>query len=64
MGEALRRVMKDDLAESERQGEQNAIVQTIRNLMESMKWTIDQAMDAMKVPSDQRSMYAGLVNKK
>ena len=64
MGDAMRRVMKDDLAESEQRGEQNAIVQTIRNLMESMKWTIDQAMDAMKVPSDQRSMYAGMVNKK
>jgi hypothetical protein len=25
--------------------------------MDSMKWTIDQAMDALKVPEDQRDHY-------
>ena len=64
MGEALRRVMKDDLAESEQRGEQNAMVQAIKNVMDKLKYTVEQAMDLLDVPSDQRSMYAGLVNKK
>ena len=45
-------------------GEQNAKVIDIKNLMANMKWTIEQAMDALSIPSDQRSMYAGMVNKK
>ncbi|MBO6134066.1 MAG: hypothetical protein J6P05_07015, partial [Lachnospiraceae bacterium] len=64
MGEAMRRVMKDDLAESEQRGEQNAMVQAIKNVMDKLKYTVEQAMDLLDVPSDQRSMYAGLVNKK
>ncbi|MBP3265510.1 MAG: Rpn family recombination-promoting nuclease/putative transposase, partial [Clostridiales bacterium] len=44
--------------------EQQTKVLDIKNLMESMKWTAEQAMNALKIPSDQRSMYAGMVNKK
>ncbi len=31
----------------------------IRNLMETMKWTAEQAMEAIKVPVDDRGRYAG-----
>ena len=64
MGEAVRRVMKDDLAESEQRGEQNAKVIDIKKVMEKLKYTVEQAMDFLDIPSDQRSMYAGMVNKK
>ena len=64
IGEALRRVMKDDLAESEQRGEQNAKVIDIKKVMEKLKYTVEQAMDFLDIPSDQRSMYAGMVNKK
>ena len=64
MGEAMRRIMRDDLEQAEKDGEQNAVVQAIRNLMETMKWTIEQAMDALKIPSDQRAIYAGMIDKK
>ena len=50
--------------EHEEIGEQNALVQSIKNLMNNLKMNIDQAMDALGIPSDQRSMYAGLVNQK
>ena len=50
--------------ELSRKREQNAIVQAIKNLMDTMKWTVEQAMDALKIPSDQRSLYTGLVNQK
>ena len=65
MGEAMRRVMKDDLekerSEGEQCGEQNAKAMDIKNLMSNMKWTIEQAMDALSIPPEQRSMYAGLI---
>ena len=31
--------------DGEQRGEQNAIVQSIRNLMTTMKWTAEQAID-------------------
>ena len=45
-------------------GKTEAIVESIKNLMANMKWTIEQAMDALSIPSEQRTMYAGMVNKK
>ena len=33
----------------------------IKNLMETTKWTIEKAMDALKVPQEKRSFYAGRV---
>ena len=60
MGEAMRRVMKDDLE----QEKQQTLVDAITNLMNNMKWNIEQAMDALSIPTAERSMYAGLVNKK
>ena len=45
-------------------GEQNAKTLDIRNLMKNLQLTLEQAMDALSIPSDQRSMYAGLVNAK
>ena len=50
--------------ENQEIGEQNALVQSIRNLTETTKWSIEQAMDALKIPTEERSMYAGMVNKK
>ena len=50
--------------ENQEIGEQNAKVIDIKNLMETLKLTLEQAMDALKIPTDQRSMYAGMVNKK
>ena len=48
----------------EKRGEQNARVLDIKNLMETLKLTIEQAMDALKIPSDQRVTLAGMVNSK
>ena len=56
MCEALERRYKEK--------EQNTKVIDIKNLMTNMKWTIEQAMDALSIPSDERAMYAGMVNGK
>ncbi len=40
------------------EGRENAILASIQNLMDSMKWTAEQAMDALKLPVDDRAKYA------
>ena len=52
------------LDEVEKRGEQNTMVLAIKNLMETLKLTLEQAMDALKIPSDQRVTLAGMVNSK
>ena len=55
--------MCESLQKKYKEKEQETLVQSIKNLMETLKLTLDQAMDALKIPSDQRSTYAGLVKK-
>ena len=50
-----------DLIDKEKQ---QTLVQSIRNLMKNLHLTIEQAMDALSIPSNQRTMYTGLVNQK
>ena len=57
MCEALRELMKDEIEEQKQKARQ----ETIKNLMDSMKWTAEQAMEAMKIPVEDRERYmAGL----
>ena len=73
MCEALRDLFKDEIeseiAEREqiaaqkaaRKAVQKTQQKTIKNLMETMKWTAEQAMEAMKIPVKDREKYmAGL----
>ena len=69
MCEALRELMKDEIEREIEEREQQAALETerkisielIKNLMDSMKWTAEQAMEAMKVPVKDREQYmAGL----
>ena len=53
----------EELAEEERakgreEGAENTLISSIKNLMESTKWTAEQAMNALKVPADQREKLA------
>jgi len=36
-------------------------IETIRNIKETLKLTTQQAMDAMKIPSDKQVRYANMV---
>ena len=38
-------------------GADNTIITSVRNLMETMKLTAEQAMDAIKVPMESRGKY-------
>ena len=42
--------MRNETAES-------TLLQTIKNLMETMKWAAEQAMTAMKIPPSERKKY-------
>ena len=61
MCEALRELMKEDFEKQERETrqetKQETLLETIKNLMDTMKWTAEQAMSAMKIPEADRGKY-------
>ena len=57
MCEALRELMREEIEEEKTKSRENAILVSIRNLMDSMKWTAEQAMDALKLPMNDRVKY-------
>ena len=54
------KVMEDLRIETE----QRTLVQAIKNVMESLGVSAEKAMDTLKVPDNQRSFYAGMINPK
>ncbi len=54
MCEIWEEVLQEGLAEGERKTE----LSSIRNLMETMQLTAQQAMYALKIPEDKRKEYA------
>ena len=53
MCDALRELMKEDFEETK----QETLLETIKNLMDTMKWTAEQAMTAMKIPDAEWGKY-------
>lgn len=53
MCDALKELMKEDFEETK----QETLLETIKNLMDTMKWTAEQAMAAMKIPEADRGKY-------
>ena len=50
--------LKQQRQEGYNEGEDSAIFNSIRNLMESTVWTAKQAMDALKIPVAEQKKYA------
>lgn len=48
---------KEGRAEGREEGRKDGVLSSIRSLMESMKWTVDQAMDALKISPSERLRY-------
>ena len=48
---------------SSRRGSEEKKLEAIRNLMDSLKLTMEQAMNALKVPEEDRQKYMELLNK-
>ena len=47
----------------EQKGIAKGIITSIRNLMESMGWSIEQAMDALQIPTEERNAYLNMLKK-
>ena len=47
-----------ELKQQRREGAEQKQVENIRSLMETMKWTAKQAMDALKIPAAEQKKYA------
>ena len=47
----------------EQKGITKGIVSSLRNLMESMGWSIEQAMDALQIPTEERQTYANMLQR-
>ena len=48
-------------AEATAETKQQTVLESIRNLMETMKWTAQQAMDALKIPIKEQKEYLALI---
>ena len=44
-------------AEGRVEGRSEGLLDSIRNLMESMGWGITEAMNALRIPEDERQVY-------
>lgn len=65
---AMCKVMEDMRNQAARDGAKKAEEQTtvshIKEIMDKLKYTVDQAMDLLNIPMGQRDTYAGLIGKK
>ena len=55
------KLMEELQEEARAEAEKNTLLDSIRNLMETMKWTAKQAMDALKIPDDKQKEYLALI---
>ncbi len=61
--ETMELMQEEARREGRREGWQNAMLFTIKNLMNSMGWTAEQTMDSLMIPASQRNaLYAELRN--
>ena len=44
-------------------GEAKGVLDSLHNLMDSMNWTIEQAMSALKISDEDRQKYQELLSK-
>ncbi|MGN0941571.1 MAG: hypothetical protein ACI4OA_07690 [Selenomonadaceae bacterium] len=59
--EGLAKGRAEGRAEGRIEGRVNAIVDNIRSLMKSAKWSRDEAMNALQIPQDERKTIAALI---
>ncbi|EOS38428.1 hypothetical protein C808_02629 [Lachnospiraceae bacterium M18-1] len=58
MCDALKKLMKEDFEEAKQVTKQETLLEAIKNLMETMKCTAEQAMVALKIPEADREKYS------
>lgn len=59
--ETMEMIQEEARQERQREGQQTATILNIKNLMESIGWTAEKAMDLLKIPQNQRvTLYMNL----
>ena len=53
--------IQEERDEARAEGKESAILASIRNLMETLNFTAQQAMDALKIPVTEQAKYAALL---
>lgn len=54
-------VWEDGIARGIERGIERGLVMALRNLMDSMGWSVEQAMDALRIPETNREAYAAQI---
>lgn len=57
LAEGQKKGIEEGIEEGIEKGTDNALLSSIINLMDTMKWTAEQAMDAIKIPLADRGKY-------
>jgi hypothetical protein len=57
MCQAMRELMKDEIAEELNNAETETQVKNIKVIMKNLKYTAEQAMDALEIPQQKRTVY-------
>ncbi len=59
--ERVNTAVSDAVSNAEAAKEQETLLTSIRNIMNNLKLSLDQAMEALNIPQGQRSKYANLI---
>ena len=51
-------------ADGRQEGRQEGLTASIRNVMHSMNFSVEKAMDVLQIPADERAKYAALVGQR
>jgi len=57
----MKKGMEKGMKKGMKKGMEKTVIQSLRSLMNTMKWTVQQAMDALEIPDDERSRYVKLL---
>ena len=61
MCRVIEEVFAEELAAGKQESEKSILLDNIRNLMETMKWSAEQAMSALKIPVDKQEELRPLI---
>ena len=63
MAEGIAEGMEKGMEKGMAKGLEKGVLSSIKSLMETMGWTLDQAMTALKVPEAEQQTYRSLLEK-
>ena len=61
MCQALKELMKDEIAEERADERTGTVADNIKELMKNMKWTREQAMKALGIPDADKAKYSAML---